>query len=160
MTQIRPFNMAQVAGDVLLVTTVDDFGTPAGGGCVEQIAIDESGGRSGGCLATNTELGGFASAVAPDPSGDRIWMTVTTSFDPKDFGPRGELVSIAAGEIERHEMDEEVRPMDLALCPTGHLVMSDATQGVRVLTPEADAELTRGPLDIGLPPVTNGLVCF
>jgi hypothetical protein len=162
MTQVRPFGLAQVAADVLLVTTVDDFGTPAGGGCVERIAIDKAGGRSGGCLVENADLGGFASAVAPDPAGDRLWMTVTTSFDPKDLGPRGELVSVPAdgAEVVRHELAEEVRPMDLALCPTGHLVVADATQGVRVLAPDAGDELTRGPLDIGLPPVSNGIICF
>jgi hypothetical protein len=163
MTQVRPFGLAQAApaGDSVLVTTVLDFADPDAGGCVERIAIGNGTLEASGCLVENADLGGMVSALAWNPAGDGIWMTVTTSFDEKDFGPHGDLVSLpAGGEPARAELPEEVRPMDLAVCPTGHLVISDATRGVRVLAPGAERELTSAPLDVGLPPVSNGLVCY
>jgi hypothetical protein len=161
MTQVRPFGLAQAAGDSVLITTVLDFADLDAGGCVERIAIGKGTLEASGCLVENADLGGMVSALAPNPSGDSVWMTVTTSFDEKDFGPRGDLVSLpAGGEPARVDLPEEVRPMDLAVCPTGHLVISDATRGVRVLAPGAERELTSAPLDIGLPPVSNGLVCY
>jgi hypothetical protein len=54
---------------------------------------------------------------------------------------------------------DDVRAMDIAACPGGAMVVSDATLGVRVYD-EAGAETTDGPLDLGLPPVSNGLVCY
>lgn len=164
LSQARPVGLAQPSPGRpgVLVSTVDDFSSPAAGGCVEEIVLDGDV-PSAGCLVENADLGGFASALAPDLAGDRLWMTVVTSFDPTDFGAYGELVSVpaAGGDLQRHEMAEEARPMDLALCPTGHLAVSDAIRGVRILEPEAVDELTTGtPLDLGLPPVSNGLVCY
>jgi hypothetical protein len=168
LSQIRPFGMAQLAGTparVLLMPTVQDFLAPGKGGCVEQILVGDGAGegsRAAGCLVGNAELGGFVSGLAWDPAGERVWLTVTTSFDPDDFGARGELVSTGpdGADLQRPDLGDEVRPMDVALCPSGHLVLSDATRGVRVLAPGAETELTSGPLDIGLPPVSNGLVCY
>ncbi len=162
MTQVRPFGLAQAApaGDSVLITTVLDF-ADLDAGCVESIAVGKGTLEASGCLVDNADLGGMVSALAWNPAGDGIWMTVTTSFDEKDFGPHGDLVSLpAGGEPARVDLPEEVRPMDLAVCPTGHLVISDATRGVRVLAPGAERELTSVPLDIGLPPVSNGLVCY
>lgn len=162
LTQVNPFGLAQATAGgepAILVPTVQDFFNPAAGGCVEQVVLGQGGARGTGCLVDNAELGGFVSALAPAP--DRLWMTVTTSFDPKDFGPHGDLVSLAPrGAPERVELGDGVRPMDVALCPTGHLIVSDATRGVRVLTPAAAGELTSTPLNIGLPPVANGLTCY
>ncbi len=163
LTQVRPFGLAQAApaGDAVLIPTVQDFAVPDAGGCVERVVIGKGSARAAGCLVDNADLGGFVSALTWNPAGDELWMTVTTSFDEVDFGPHGVLVSLpAGGEPARAALAEDVRPMDLAVCPTGHLVISDATRGVRVLAPGADRELTSAPLDIGLPPVTNGLVCF
>ncbi|HTE52857.1 MAG TPA: hypothetical protein VK698_18515 [Kofleriaceae bacterium] len=163
MTQIRPLGLAQVMGGAepaLLVATVADFSDLDGDGCVERITVGEGGGASA-CLVDNADLGGFVSALAWDEAGDRLWMTVTTSFDENDFGPHGDLVSTSGegGDLQRAALAEEVRPMDLALCPSGHLIVSDATRGVRVLAPGAAEELTSAALDIGLPPVSNGLAC-
>jgi hypothetical protein len=160
LTQVRPFGMAQVGADgaSLLVPTVEDFASPGGGGCVERVVVTRDSAESGGCLAENMALGGFASGLAVDSPAGRVWMTVTSGFDPD---PVGTLVSVAAGgEPEPVALADDARPMDVALCPTGHLVLSDATRGVRVLAPGASQELTRAPLDIGLPPVSNGLVCY
>jgi hypothetical protein len=162
MTQVRPFGLAQAAPDgSVLITTVLDFADLDAGGCVERISTGKGTLEASGCLVDNADLGGMVSALAWNPSGGGIWMTVTTSFDEMDFGPHGDLVSLpAGGEPARVDLPEEVRPMDLAVCPTGHLVISDATRGVRVLAPDAERELTSAPLDIGLPPVSNGLVCY
>ena len=163
LTQVNPFGLAQAAAasgePAVLVPTVQDFFNPAAGGCLEQVVLGKGGARGTGCVVENAELGGFVSALAPAP--DRLWMTVTTSFDPKDFGPHGDLVSLdPGGSPETVELGDDVRPMDIAVCPTGHLIVSDATRGVRVLTPAAAGELTSAPLNIGLPPVANGLTCY
>jgi hypothetical protein len=166
LTQVRPFGLVQVARlagqDEVLVPTTDDFFDPTAGGCVERVAVEGDTIASAGCLIDNTDVGGFASGLAWDPAGERLWLTVTTSFDMDDFGPIGDLRSLSGrGEkTELVELAEEVRPMDVAVCPTGHLVLADATSGLRVLGPGAAEELTDAPLNIGLPPVTNGLVCF
>jgi hypothetical protein len=49
--------------------------------------------------------------------------------------------------------------MDIAACPGGALAVSDATLGVRVYD-AGGAEMTGAPLELGLPPVSNGLVCY
>ncbi len=165
LTQVRPVGLAQAApaGDpAVLIPTVQDFAVPDGDGCLERVVVADGSAKATGCLIDNADLGGFVSALAWNPAGDGVWMTVTTSFDENDFGPHGDLVSLPAsgGEAARAPLADEVRPMDLAVCPTGHLVISDATRGVRVLAPGAAEELTAAPLDIGLPPVSNGLVCY
>jgi hypothetical protein len=164
LTHVRPFGMAQAApsADAVLIPTVDTFAEPAAGGCVERVAVGADAVEPDGCLVNNAALGGFVSAMAWNPVGDQIWITVTTSFDPDDFGAHGDLVSLpaAGGSPVRADLAGDVRPMDLAICPSGHLVLSDATRGIRVLAPGADQELTEAPLDIGLPPVSNGLTCY
>jgi hypothetical protein len=161
LTQVRPFGLAQASADesTVLIPTIEDFARPAGPGCLERVVVGEDSLRAAGCLVENADLGGFVSALATVPDG--LWMTVTTSFDPDDLGPYGDLVSLpAGGKPDRIELADDLRPMDLAICPSGHVVLSDATRGVRVLAPGAERELTRGPLDIGLPPVSNGLACY
>ena len=161
-TEIRPFGLAYapVGGSDVWVATVDDFADPGAGGCIQDLSFLDD--LEPGCVVSNEDLGGFASAMAWDPATERLWVTVTTGFDPDDFGPIGNLVSvdIGTGEVEPVAMADGARPMDLALCPSGHLAVSDATRGVRVLAPGASDELTAAPLDIGLPPVSNGLVCY
>lgn len=162
MSQIRPFGLAQtiVTASLVMVPTVDDFANPSAGGCIEMISF--TAGPQTRCLVENADLGGFASAVAWDADQERLWVTVTTSFDEDDFGPLGNLVTadITTGEVEPVTLAEGIRPMDLALCPSGHIALSDATRGVRVLAPNARLELTSSALDIGLPPVSNGLACY
>jgi hypothetical protein len=160
-TEIRPLGLAHRPDASLdvWVGTVDDFSDPTAGGCIQDLSL---GGFEPGCMVDNAALGGFASAMAWDPVDERLWVTVTTGFDEEDYAPIGKLVSvdILTGEVEPVPLAEGIRPMDLALCPSGHLVISDATRGVRVLAPGGREELTSEALDIGLPPVSNGLACY
>jgi hypothetical protein len=161
LTQVRPFGLIQAEAEkpAVLIPSIEDFARPAGPGCLERVVVGKKSLRAAGCLVENADLGGFVSAVAAGPDG--VWMTVTTSFDEDDLGPYGDLVSLSAGgKPARIDLADEIRPMDLAICPSGHVVLSDATRGVRVLAPGADRELTTEALDIGLPPVSNGLACY
>jgi hypothetical protein len=159
----RPFGfaLATPSGSVL-VPTVPDFGDLTAG-CVERVRVapDEAP-SAAGCLLSNQDLGGFASGLAWDGTAERLWLSVTTSFDPDDYGPRGHAVAWDPAEAHLGEpaTGEDVRPMDVAVCPTGHVILSDATRGLRVYAPGGAPELTEEPIDIGLPPVANGLTCF
>ena len=147
----------------VLLPSAPSFADPDAVGCVESVTIDAADGTAAaGCLIDNADLGGYVSALAYEPGGDRIWMTVTSGFDPDDFGPRGHLVAYQAadGILAQPVTGAEDRPMDVAVCPTGHLVVSEVGAGVRVFSPGAESELTEAPLDLGLPPVANGLTCF
>jgi len=160
----RPFGFAlapssgPLAGDIL-VPTAPKFFDPAAAGCVERVHV--AGGRptAAGCLIDNQELGGFASGLAA--VGDRVWIAVTTGFDPDDYGALGYAAAwnATAGAMEAPMTGEGVRAMDIAACPGGELAVSDATLGVRVYD-AGGAEMTGAPLDLGLPPVSNGLVCY
>jgi hypothetical protein len=159
----RPFGfaLATPSGSVL-IPTVPDFGDLTAG-CVELVRAEP--GRApeaAGCLLSNADLGGYASALAWDAGAERLWLTVTTGFDPDDYGPRGHAVAWDPDDAQLGEpaTSDEVRPMDVAACPTGHIILSDATRGVRVYAPGGTPELTEDPIDVGLPPVSNGLTCF
>jgi hypothetical protein len=161
LTQVRPFGLIHAAADesAVLIPTIEDFARPAGPGCLERVVVGKGSLRAAGCLVENADLGGFVSGLASGRAG--LWMTVTTSFDPDDLGPYGDVVSLpAGGKPDRIALADDVRPMDVAVCPGGHIVLSDATRGVRVLAPGGERELTSAPIDIGLPPVSNGLACY
>jgi len=160
----RPFGFAlaptsgPLAGDVL-VATVPRFLEPAAAGCLERVHVAGDRPTRGGCLIDNPTLGGFASGLAAD--GDRVWIAVTTGFDPDDYGALGYAAAwnSTSASMEAPMTAEEVRAMDVAVCPGGTLAVADATLGVRVYAAEG-GEMTAGPLDLGLPPVSNGLVCY
>jgi hypothetical protein len=160
----RPFGFAlapdsgPLAGD-LLVPTAPKFLEPAAAGCVERVHITGDRPVGAGCLIDNEVLGGFASGLAADD--ERIWMAVTTGFDPDDYGPLGYAAAwnASAGAMEPPATADGVRALDIAVCPGGSLTVSDATLGVRVYD-RSGAEMTAAPLDLGLPPVSNGLVCY
>ncbi|HEU5057755.1 MAG TPA: hypothetical protein VFU21_14590 [Kofleriaceae bacterium] len=161
----RPFGfaMAVAAGPLsgdLLVPTVPKFLDPAADGCVERVQLAADPPVSGGCLVDNQTLGGFAAGLTTGADG-AVWMAVTTGFDPDDYGPVGYAAAWdpAAGAVQAPITGSEVRAMDVAACPGGALAVSDATLGVRVYG-DSGAELTEAPLDLGLPPVANGLVCY
>ena len=162
----RPFGFAlgvasgPLAGD-LLVPTAPRFLEPAAAGCLERVHIGEGDAPAGaGCLVDNEALGGFAAALAEAADG-RIWMAVTTGFDPDDYGALGFAAAWdpEAGSLAEPLTAQGVRAMDVAACPGGSLAVSDATLGVRVYAASGD-EITQAPLDVGLPPVANGLVCY
>lgn len=168
LTQERPFGFALATpadgalhGDVL-VPSVPDFSAPGGPGCVEEVTVAGADSVDHGCLVDNSRLNGYVSALAYDEALDGVWFSVTTSFDPDDFGPHGYVAAyrVSDDEMDPHLTKSSERPMDLALCPTGHLVISDATRGVRVFTNDPRQEITAGALDLGFPPVSNGIVCY
>lgn len=162
----RPFGFAlgvtagPMAGD-LLVPTAPRFLAPASAGCLERIHVTGDQPAAAGCLVDNPVMGGFAAGLAAAAGGEQIWIAVTTGFDPDDYGPVGHAVSWDAGGAALGEpvTGAAVRAMDVAVCPGGALAVSDATLGVRVFAASGD-ELTEAPLDLGLPPVANGLVCY
>jgi hypothetical protein len=139
-------------GGDLFVGTTEDFGT--GNGCIERITTGATP-ASAGCLVTNATLGGFATTLGLD--GDTLWAAVSTSFT------EGKLVSVSAvGVLDDTSLTPATQyATDFAVCPTGHIVTNDTTNGSVVVFDAAGANVTTTPIDIGLPPVyTNGLVCF
>ena len=161
----RPFGFAlavgfgPMVGDVL-VATVPKFLDPAADGCVERVHVAADPPVAAGCLVENQVLGGYASGMTTGADGE-VWMAVTTGFDPDDYGPIGYAAAwnAAGGALAEPISGADVRSMDVAACPGGTLVVTDATLGVRVYGPTGD-EMTDAPLDLGLPPVANGLVCY
>ena len=161
----RPFGFAlavasgPLEGDVL-IPTVPKFLEPGAAGCLERVHLAAEPPVAAGCLVDNQALGGYASGLTSGPDGD-VWMAVTTGFDPDDYGPVGYAAAWDASGDRLHEpmTGTDVRSMDVAVCPGGTVAVSDATLGVRVYAGTGE-ELTDAPLDLGLPPVANGLVCY
>lgn len=138
-------------GDLLVATvSFSDFT-----GCVERIAVGET--PSSSCVIDNDELGGYASGIALD--GDEAWLAIT-----KSSFTEGELRSVtAAGALGAASVTPAAQqPSDVAVCPTGDLVVVDnafGAAGVRVYD-AAGNELTSAALDLGQPPVASGgVVC-
>jgi hypothetical protein len=160
----RPFGFAlappagPLAGD-LLVPTAPKFLDPAAAGCLERVHIAGDAPAGAGCLVDNATLGGFAAGLAA--AEDRVWIAVTTGFDPDDYGPLGFAAAWdpVAEAVGAPVTPDGVRALDVAACPGGFLAVSDATLGVRVYG-ASGAEMSAAPLDVGLPPVSNGLVCY
>jgi YVTN family beta-propeller protein len=158
LTYKRPIGLLQPTGDGgalggdLLITTTEQFDD--GPGCVERIRVRD-GFASRGCLVENAALGGYATVAGT--AGDRVWLPVTTSLTS------GALISVtAAGEVDGGSLTTAAQqPTDLAVCPTGHLVVNDAREGgLRVFSP-GGTELTAAALNIGSAAVfANGLVCL
>ena len=93
---------------------------------------------------------------------DRLYLAITTGWDAVDYQPLGKVMIYDAGtgELADESMTpESQRAFDLALCPTGHVALADAAGGVRVYDPSG-SEMTDEVLDLGLPPVSGGLVCY
>lgn len=161
----RPFGFAlaltsgPMAGDIL-VPSAPRFLEPAAAGCIERVHIAGETPAGAGCLVDNEVMGGFAAGLAAGED-DQLWIAVTTGFDPDDYGPIGYAAAwdAEAGALSGPVTASDVRAMDVAVCPGGALAVSDSTLGVRVYGASGD-EMTRSPLDLGLPPVANGLVCY
>jgi hypothetical protein len=161
----RPFGFAlaltsgPMAGDIL-VPSAPRFLEPAAAGCIERVHIAGDAPAGAGCLIDNEVMGGFAAGLARG-EGDRIWIAVTTGFDPDDYGPIGYAAAWdpEGGALAEPVTGSDVRAMDVAVCPGGALAVSDSTLGVRVYAASGE-EMTESPLDLGLPPVANGLVCY
>jgi len=145
-------------GGDLLIDTVDYFDLTTH--CVERVSRGAQP-IALGCLIDHADLGGFVAAA--DWTGDgKLALAVTEGWDPDDYQPLGKVVVYDPGapELAPASMTPSAqRPFDLAACPTGHLAIADAGGGVRVYDP-AGSELTGDLLDLGLPPVSGGLVCY
>lgn len=142
-----------LGGDLLLATAPSFADLTQG--CLQQIGI---GGESEGCLVENSDLGGYANGLRYGPEGT-LYISVTTGFDQDDQGPLGELLPYADGSLGASMTPAEHRPFDVAVCPTGHVAVSDAAGGLRVYDEEG-GELTTEPLDLGMPLVQNGITCY
>jgi len=150
----RPFGLLQPHGSDLVVATVPSFADSTMG-CLARIFADGSGAE---CLAENAALGGFAASYRSCSTEDLV-VSVTAGFDENDFGPFGSVVQVGDGTVSMALTSVDERPFDLARCPTGHIVVSQVQQGVRVFEPGGE-QLTSSPLEIGIAPVQNGLVCY
>jgi hypothetical protein len=145
-------------GGDLLVDTVNYGDLTAN--CLERISTGAHP-ASNGCLIDHADLGGIITGAAWAPD-DRLYLAITTGWDFEDYQPLGKVMIYDAGtgELADESMTpESQRAFDLALCPTGHVALADAAGGVRVYDPSG-AEMTEEVLDLGLPPVSGGLVCF
>ncbi|HTM22838.1 MAG TPA: hypothetical protein VL172_20085 [Kofleriaceae bacterium] len=145
-------------GGDLLIDTVNYFDLTAG--CLERVSPGPAP-RSNGCLIQHADLGGIVTGAAWTPD-DRIYLAVTTGWDPDDYQPLGKVMIYDAttGTLSADAMTPDTeRPFDLALCPTGHIAIADAAGGLRIYDPTG-TEMTPDLLDLGLPPVSGGLTCY
>lgn len=138
----------------LLIATVPDFSAPSAGGCVERL-------RPGaelealGCLVDNAALGGYASAY--EYGAGKVWIAVSASFTEARL-----LRFDMGGGLEAQPRSPAAQQVtDLAVCPSGDLVVNDlAGGGLRVYRPDG-GELTTAVLDLGQPPILGGgIVCY
>lgn len=146
---------SRLAGD-LAIATVPNYGDLTEG-CVEQISV--TGPLAVDCLLSNEELGGYASGMAF--AGATAWFAVTEGWDSEDYKALGAVrtYDVASGSLGADPLTAaEERPFDVAVCPTGHVLVSDAAGGIRVY--DGQEEITEQVIDIGLPPVERGLICF
>lgn len=148
----NPFGRFTLAGTELLIATVPSFGDLTQG-CVEAISTGATPAATG-CKIQHSATGGFVSAMAYHDGTGTLYLAVTEAFgtDGALFSYRGDTLSSGSITPAAHI------PGDVAVCPTGHVIYADGG-GYRVL--DADGtELTTELLDIGLPPVTGGVVCY
>lgn len=152
---------ASTWGGDLLVPTVPSF-TDIRSGCLARVRTTGTPGANG-CAVSNLELGGYVSRAAMSADGGRLWVAATVFS--QDFSVQtGRLLSY---DPARAELDAPVSPatqliLDVATCPDGRVVASDATRdasGVRIF--HDGVEQTSEPLDIGRAVSPgNGLTCW
>ncbi len=164
LTTANPFGLLQATpadamldGD-LLIGTVADFFTGLTTGCVERISVGETP-ESKGCLVSNADLGGYATGYAYGSNSD-VYISVTSGFG--ENGPEAEVrrYDLQAEALDRATVNSSGQSLfDLARCPTGEWLFADSAGGIRVYG-NGGTEFTTMPLDIGLPPIDNGIVCY
>lgn len=141
-------------GDLLIGTV--DFGASFAG-CIERIGVTPTI-ESKGCLLDNTELGGYATGLAQ--SEGTLTISVTSGFDAGGPVAQARSYDVVAGDLAVDPITgADERAFDVVVCPTGELVFADAGGGMRVYGADG-VQLTSDVLDIGLPPVGAGMVCF
>jgi hypothetical protein len=144
-----------IAGDLLVATV--EFGQLTTG-CIEHVRTGAT--PSASCLVDNQALGGYASDIAAGAD-DTLYIAlirgydgslpdgVMTSYDLGSDGLRPSPISLAGQRI-----------FDLAWCPGDLLLGADAQSGGLRVYAAGGGELTASALDVGLPPVSNGMVCY
>lgn len=148
---------SSISGE-LLIDAVPNYGDLTEG-CIERI-IPGAEPEPNGCLVQHATLGGYAGSMAW--SGADLWLAVTTGWDQEDFQPLGMVIPFDTADMTLAATPmtpSSQRPFDVVRCPTGHLVVADAAGGLRVYD-SAGVEQTTEPLDIGLPPIAGGQVCY
>jgi hypothetical protein len=143
-------------GGDLLVATAPSYADLTQG-CVARISIGAAPAAS--CWIDNAELGGYAGGIAPTLT-DGVWLAAVSGFDPADFGALGALRRHDGAALAAALSGAAERIFDVVACPTGHVVVADAAGGVRVYDGDRELELSTAVLDLGLPPVQNGLACY
>ncbi|HET6611839.1 MAG TPA: hypothetical protein VFG83_07630 [Kofleriaceae bacterium] len=145
-------------GQQLFIATLPNYGDLTQG-CIESIhAVAVP--LYQGCAVDNADLGGYASGLSVTGDG-AFYVAVTEGFDPDDFGALGSLVKVDGdgdGAVTDLSPDDQ-RIFNVARCPTGQLAVADAAGGVRIYGADG-TEITTELLDIGLPPVPDGLTCY
>jgi hypothetical protein len=147
---------SRIAGD-LLVATVEFSQLTSG--CIEHIRTRGTAPRAA-CLIDNQLLGGYASDIAAG-TGETLYLAVLASY--QGGTPNSVMTSydMGTGELRPSPLSPASQSIfDLEWCPGDVLLAADATSGgIRVYTSDGD-ELTTSALDVGLPPVANGMVCY
>jgi hypothetical protein len=145
------------AGELLVGTVVFD-GSQAG--CVERIAPGDAP-SAPGCLVDNADLSGYASRIAfrVDTTG-AVAVLAAPAFDFVHGSAFVVDLSAAAGAPALSSDGETIN--DVAVCPSGEIVVADIAKNVNGLRVYAGgSELTVSPLAVGLPPKsTHGLACY
>jgi DNA-binding beta-propeller fold protein YncE len=147
---------SEFAGD-LLVSTVS-FGEAFPAGCVERVAVAPTP-RSAGCAVENEALGGYAAQYDHAPDGT-LWLAVTRCVvDCDSRAPVADVMTLRAGSMQRFVAAPE-QPIDLAVCPDGHVVVIGRRAGLQVYAPEGGLR-TPEPITVSPPPsASGGLVCY
>lgn len=157
-----PASAPSGGGELLMPTALFPVppSTALPSGCVERITTGATP-TAAGCLINNTDLAGYASRIAfqIDKEGALLWVAAPTTYPKSDLRAYDMAInSLWAGPLNPNNQAIG----DLALCPSGELVLADTTMnanGLRVYS--GAAELTKAALPIGLPPASShGLVCY
>lgn len=144
-----------LAGDLLVATV--DYGALTTG-CIERIRTGAT--PSAGCLVQNQALGGYAGDIAASAD-DTLYLAIIRGYGAG--GPDAVLTSydLAAGQVRQSPISPAgQRIFDVAWCPGDLILAADAERGGMRVYAADGSELTDDVLDIGLPPVSNGAVCF
>jgi hypothetical protein len=154
--------MGSAYGGDFLMPTVPSF-TDYGVGCVARVKIEASGLSPNGCAISNQDLGGYANRVEASVDGSQLWIAAVGYQDADFTKPYGRLVplDLATGALGTAVTPPAQVITDVATCPGGWVVASDATAGAGGLRVYKDGSV--GSLLVaGRPPngVPHNLVCF
>jgi hypothetical protein len=157
MQNKNPFGIfIQLPSGDLAIPTVD-FATNAG--CVEKITTGATP-ASGGCLAANTQMSGYAAGLDVSPDGTALLIAVS-AFDFMHANIQGyDLTGNTLWPAPISPASEMI--VSLAACPDGTIVAADSTMtasGVRIY--RGTTEITTMPLAVGLRTQSaNSITCF